>query len=181
MDCRAFEEWLDDGRPRDDAETARAAAEHAASCPACAAAAADADEWEHALEQRFAVAPEGFTDRVMARLPARTETEALSIPEDRESPWPWWLQMLLEPAAALGLLLGVVYAVAAPRLLGTGRELAPSAIDAVSRLVGGIAAPGWLHGPAGSLALIAVAAVVCLGLFRGSIALFDRISGLRPH
>lgn len=181
MDCRDFERWLDEGRPAGDSVAARDAAAHAAACPTCAGALRDMDEWESALSQRFTVAPDGFTDRVMTRLPERAESEALSVPEDRESPWPWWLQALLEPAALLGLLLGMLYAVAAPTLMGTGRDVAPSLITRLTQLVTTLPDPTWLRSPAGQLVMIGAAVVVSLGLFRGSIALFDRISRLRPR
>jgi hypothetical protein len=177
MDCRGFEEWLDEGRPANEANDEAAA--HAAACDACARSLRHADEWEHALSQRFAVAPDGFTDRVMARLPARTADAALSVPEDRESPWPWWLSMLLEPAALSGLGLGVLYAALAPRLLGSGRVLAPAIVGRLTEIATACPDPVWLQGPAGRLVLVAAAAVTCVGLFFGSTALVGRLTQLR--
>ena len=106
MDCRAFEGWLDAGRP----DSARSeAATHATACPACAAAAEAADRLDHALGGRLGVAGPDFTRRVLARLDAAPLDErAAAI--DAELLLPWWTQILREPAALLGLGLGVLCA-----------------------------------------------------------------------
>ena len=112
MNCTEFADWLDRGGPEE-----ASARRHAEQCAACAASLRGAEELERALRTPLAVAPADFTDRVMRRLPAISERTA-PVPDDPDSPWPWWIQILFEPSAALGLALGLLYAVAAPRLLG---------------------------------------------------------------
>lgn len=181
MDCRGFGEWLD----RRDAEEADgvtrgdlAAERHAAECAACAEELRDARELTGALGQRFASAPAGFTDAVMARLPARSDE--VRVPEDPESPWPWWLQILFEPSAALGLALGILYALLAPSLLTNGADVLPALLARLTAL-GPLPGLHWLDGFAGIVTAIAAAAVGGLGLFRGSTLLIDRLTRLRAH
>lgn len=174
MNCHEFETWLDQGSPED-----AAARQHERTCADCAERARAADGLEGALSQRFATAPDGFTERVMALLPARTGDEELTIPEDRESPWPWWVQILFEPSAALGLGLGILYAVASPTLLGTGQEVLPTLVTRVQSAVAALPQIGWLDGTSGAIALAGILVVTSLGLFRGSTLLFDRLA--RPR
>jgi hypothetical protein len=176
MDCHGFEAWLDGGR------SANAAADaHAAKCPACAERLRMTREVEGALAQRFAVAPAGFADRVMAALPARAGDAPVRVPEDRESPWPWWIEIALEPQTAAALALAALYVAAAPALigvgLGAGRSLLVGLGAAADLLPPAASAPGplWAVGAAAALAAGSIA------LFRGSTRLFARAARLRAR
>jgi hypothetical protein len=176
MDCRGFEAWLDAGRPRDSAADA-----HAAGCRACADLVGTADDLEGALAQRFATAPAGFADRVMASLPPLNADAPLRIPEDRESPWPWWIQILFEPSSALGLALALAFALAAPSLIGTGREAVLTLMERFG--TAGAALPEITSSPGSGLAIVLSAAIAVgsMGLFHGSIRLFARLTRLRTR
>lgn len=171
MDCRAFEDWLNDGRPRDAAASAH---DHRADCPACAESFVAADALESALSQRFATTPAGFTDRVMARLPAPADNP-IRLPEDPGSPFPWWIQIVFEPSAILGLALGLVYAVAAPTLFGTGQETLPTVLNWISERTAPLPQLAWWNNSTAWLAAVAVLGGVSIALFRGSSRLFDHL------
>ena len=100
MTCRAFESWLDAGRPatgRD--EFLR----HAGQCAACAGALQADEALALALNRTQAAAPGSFTDRVMARIHAPVIVPILAPAV------PWWLRALTDPAAVLaGALLAVL-------------------------------------------------------------------------
>jgi hypothetical protein len=97
MDCRAFEVWVDVGRPPE----GRAGAEaHFAACSSCRELQETAQAIEAGLAQRFATAPLSFADDVMARLPAPASIP--SAPEI-EMTTPWWLSALTEPVVLLSL------------------------------------------------------------------------------
>ncbi|MFN8180077.1 MAG: hypothetical protein U0167_19245 [bacterium] len=130
MDCRDFEAWLDAAGP----EAGRADADaHARACPDCAALlAADAD-LEAALGASLHAGPTDFTDRVMARVAKESRAKA-ALPIEPELLWPWWVQILREPQALLGLGLGAIYA-------AVGGHLVPTVRQGVAVLLA--AAPGW--------------------------------------
>jgi hypothetical protein len=145
MICADFEAWLDAGRP---AEARTAALAHAASCASCAAA-LDADHVLDAmLRQRFASAPDGFTDRVMARLPVR---DASPRPAgDPEPVLPLWVRVAQEPLTIASFVLGSVFLAFGNRLWDSGTALVTDTaerIDGTAEAVTG-SLPGGLPGPA---------------------------------
>ena len=97
MRCAELRRWLDQGREKADASRASA---HAATCPACAALLRADEEIERLLEGPLALAPTGFAERVMARLPAQRVSMPFLVP-----PIPWWLRAMCDPAAVLALAL----------------------------------------------------------------------------
>ena len=120
MDCRAFEDWLDEDRPV--APRAEALA-HTRDCAACAALAAADDALGAGLGSRWVDPDRAFTARVMDRVAtARREAHPAVEPELL---MPWWTQVLREPEAVLGLLLGGLYAGAGPWLLPWVRTVWP--------------------------------------------------------
>jgi anti-sigma factor RsiW len=124
VNCAEHEHWLDTGR----AEAHRnEAAAHVAGCAACAAAEAADRAIAGLLSQRFATAPTGFTEAVLARLPARRPSPVIAEPPD---PYPWFVRMLLEPSTVLALVLGGVYALWAGDLWVSVRAIS---VDLVSR------------------------------------------------
>lgn len=153
MDCRAFETWLEEGR---DAAVRAAAEAHAAACPACAERLAADD----ALVRELGAAAEpgpAFTAAVMAGLPVRRRSVVPAV--EPELLLPWWAQLLREPEAALGLLLGAVYAASLPWLLpriqslaarasgadlGASIPLSMSPVLLASLVVPALLAGGWL-------------------------------------
>lgn len=156
MDCRAFEGWLDGGRP--DADAASAAV-HRGQCPACEALAVQDDALELALAARGADPGDAFTAGVMSRLPAARRAATPAVEPDLLLPW--WAQVLREPEAALGLLLGGLYAGATPWLL-------PRLIAATSRLsAGSLPVPADL-----GLSPVALAALVLPALGAGTWLLY---------
>jgi hypothetical protein len=130
VDCRDFEAWLDAGCP----EAGRVSADaHARTCPDCSAiGAADAD-LEVALGAAILASPPDFTERVMARVVKESRAKA-SLPIDPELLLPWWVQILREPQALLGLALGTIYAT-------VGGHLVPTVRHGVAVLLA--TAPGW--------------------------------------
>ncbi|MCA9753891.1 MAG: hypothetical protein KC591_16960 [Gemmatimonadetes bacterium] len=104
MNCSEFARWLDEGRPAGERAVADA---HAAACARCAAADERDATIGSLLAQRFALAPPNFTASVLARLPAARRE---FVPESPPDPYPWFVQILLEPSTVLGLVLGGVYA-----------------------------------------------------------------------
>lgn len=145
MTCADFDRWLDAGRP---AEARTAALAHAAACGACTAS-LDAD---HALDamlrQRFASAPDGFTDRVMARLPAR-ET-SLRPAGDPEPVLPLWVRVAQEPLTIASFVLGSVFLAFGNRLWDAGTAFVADTAERIDGTAGAVTGtlPGGLPGPA---------------------------------
>jgi hypothetical protein len=118
VDCRDFEAWLDAGR----SEEGRVAADaHASACPGCAALVAADAGLEVALGASLLASPSDFTDRVMARVAKESRAKA-SLPIDPELLLPWWVQILREPQALLGLVLGAIYATSGAHLFPVVRQ-----------------------------------------------------------
>jgi hypothetical protein len=97
MSCAELRRWLDEGRGAEGAAPAHA---HAASCATCAALLSAEEEIERLLMEPLPQAPAGFTERVMARLPARPVEVPLVVLRT-----PWWLRATSDPAAVLALVL----------------------------------------------------------------------------
>jgi anti-sigma factor RsiW len=173
VNCRAFEAWLDAGRP---AAASEEAARHAKSCPDCAAAAETEDALSSTLRTSFASPDAGFTDRVLLRV-AQLAPEEPRLSVDPDLVVPWWVQILREPAAIWGLLLGGLWTATANTILPMLRHAAPEIVATPPAWsLPGIVA-GW------SLPfLIAVALVlgggVSFGLYRLATSAFSRMSGL---
>lgn len=106
MDCSAFEHWLDIGQPRDDGPRAFS---HAERCARCRASLAAARELDDALSRRFATAPDAFTDRVMARLPARERVTPAIDPLVEEPVFPLWVRVVQEPLTLISFLVGALF------------------------------------------------------------------------
>lgn len=174
MDCPTFESWLDDGRPVNGA-----AEEHAASCASCQRKLDAASAVEAALGQRFASVPPGFTDRVIAQLGDRKEVR-VSIPQDPESPWPWYLQILMEPTAALGLGLGLLYALLAPSILGSGGTV-PAVGRVIAETVARVPTWGGLSHSTGVMFALGSLVLVSIALYTGCQMLFQWTSRPRLH
>ena len=101
MRCAEFVRWLDRERPEGPAAAARA---HAAGCASCARRWAADEALDRLLAEALPLAPAGFSDRLMARLPERRAVPVLLGCET-----PWWLRAAADPAAVLALaLLGLV-------------------------------------------------------------------------
>ena len=150
MTCEQFERWLDDGAP--DGGAAADCRAHAATCPACAAAAAAARE----LETRFAAArdasvhraPAGFTERVMERVAdvARTSQAIGAWHVPAAAILPWWVRAAAEPATALAFAVAALLLwkrdamlVAATSLLAQAGGPLAATVTAADRAVGS----GW--------------------------------------
>ena len=101
MNCLEFERLLDEGAPD---RLPAGALEHARGCASCARSLARARSLERALEAHFAsdaLPPDGFADRVMARV-ERGEARGvrwLTLP----SALPWWTRAATEPGVVLAL------------------------------------------------------------------------------
>jgi hypothetical protein len=102
-DCAHFERWLDDGLPQTAGVAARA---HAASCARCGTALAAARALDAALERYAAMAPAGFTARVMERV-ARARS-ARTLAWNEPDALPWWVRAAAEPATVLSLGLAAL-------------------------------------------------------------------------
>jgi len=96
--CAEFHRWLDHGRP---GEAAAAATAHASSCTACAQRLAAEEVIDRLLAEPGLAAPAGFTDRLMARLPARPMAPVPLVGPAT----PWWLRAATDPAALLAFSL----------------------------------------------------------------------------
>jgi hypothetical protein len=120
-DCARFAGWLDDGMPPPAAAAHEA---HASGCAGCAAALADARALDRALERALAVAPDGFAERVMARVErARLARLAAWIEPDL---LPWWVRAAAEPAVVLATTLAALVLWQYPllvRVAGTAWQL----------------------------------------------------------
>ncbi len=173
MDCRAFEAWLDADRPL----SGRAEAErHAESCVDCAAAVAAEDAMTATLRTALAAPAPGFTDQVLSRI-AQLEPQEMRLPVDPDLVTPWWVQILREPTALLGLLLGALWTATAnvilPMLRGASQEL--------SVVAPGCSLPGFVAGwslPFLVAATLVLVASLSFGLYRLAAAAFSRLSGL---
>lgn len=172
MNCRAFEAWLDAGRPAAERD---AADEHARTCPGCAAAVAAEDGWVAVMRTALAPPRAGFTDQVLLRV-ARLPSDEPRPAVDPDLIVPWWAQILREPAAILGLLLGGLWTATMSTLWPWLRNELPHLAAAwpawgIPQLV-----PQW------SLPFLVVVAAVLLlgstwGLYRLATAAFSRLSG----
>ena len=174
MDCRAFETWLDGGRPAALRDTADA---HTAACPTCAALFAADAELELALETRFASSTPDFTDRVMVRVAA--ESSKGTLPIDPELLLPWWAQILREPAALVGLGIGALCAAWGPFVGPAARRATPALLQAASALGGRFEAPAF-----SPLLIVSLAApllgVAAWAIYRVANAAAARLSGVAP-
>ena len=108
MNCHDVDRWLDAGSP----EAERAAITlHVRICARCAVALAAAEALEMALAAMPPAAPDGFTDRVMARV-AEGARVRVGIPVMEVLPllrtFPWWVRLAFEPASLLAALLASV-------------------------------------------------------------------------
>jgi hypothetical protein len=106
MTCAEFDLWLDQGRPAERAPEAQA---HARGCARCAALLAVELEIASAFAAPLAspAAPAGFTDRVMARVAASSQTRRSFAPVP-ENDLPWWVFAAAEPATVLAALLAAL-------------------------------------------------------------------------
>jgi hypothetical protein len=102
-DCARLARWLDDGMPAADGPAHEA---HARDCAGCAAVLAGARALDRALERALAVAPDGFADRVMARV-ARARLARLATWMEPDA-LPWWVRALADPAAVLATMLAAL-------------------------------------------------------------------------
>jgi hypothetical protein len=117
----------------------------------------------------------------MAALPARAGDAPLRVAEDRDSPWPWWIEIAREPQTAAALVLAALYVVAAPALIGVGLDAGRSLLaglgTAADLLPPALAAPG----PLWAVAAAAAFAAGSVALFRGSTRLFASVARLRAR
>jgi len=118
VDCRDFEAWLDAGRPVSERPSAE---EHARACADCGALAAADAQLEAGLATPLLSSPPDFVDRVMTRVATERRAHA-PAPIETDLLLPWWIQILREPQAVLGLTLGALYAVSGPLLVPTVRH-----------------------------------------------------------
>jgi len=91
VNCGSLERWLDEGMPGSGAAAARA---HASGCPLCGPRLREAERLEALLSMPAAAAPEGFADRVLARIAREREPRvapAAVLPEPRRLPWWSWV------------------------------------------------------------------------------------------
>jgi hypothetical protein len=134
-DCARFARWLDDGSP---AAGTSAHEAHAAGCPACAAALAAARALDRALERALAAAPDGFAERVMARVARARRTRLASWAEPEALPW--WARTLTEPATMLATTLAALvlwqYPLLARGATSAWRLLTGPAVSGLLRLPG---------------------------------------------
>ena len=112
MTCESFDRWLDEGALESAAAEARA---HARTCDRCARAIDAMLEVEAALANTPA-APQGFTDRVMARVAVTPQEAAAPRPASGipagplvPSAFPWWVQIAMEPAVLLAAVLAAAF------------------------------------------------------------------------
>jgi hypothetical protein len=172
VNCVAFERWLDERCP-DDASTAAGA--HAAACAACAHAWRAAVALETALAASPSPAPEGFTERVMARV--RPGAARASLPAGLPAPvspaMPWWIRAAGEPATVLALVVAAAVAWGGEGLTA----LAAAARAALAGMAAPAAVPGLSAGAAlGIQAALAVAvALLAPGLAHAVTRLTSRL------
>ena len=138
MRCETFDRWLNEGRPQEGAAESQAYARTCARCGAALEAALGLETWLAALVAR---APEGFADRVMARIAfadAATEPARVEV-VDAEPALPWWVEMITEPVAALALLVAALLAAMAPAWVTRGPAAFASLGAWLSSLIDGFA------------------------------------------
>jgi hypothetical protein len=170
MDCAAVDRWLDAGRP---GEGRTKALTHAGACARCARSLAAARELDRVLAQRFATAPDGFTDHVMARLPARPPVRRAASPLDLDPVLPWWVRIVQEPLTVASFLLGIVFLGFGGHLWGSGRvffsDAAARIETAVAPVAGAVAnsvpGPGWIP----DAGLLLVSATLAWFLYRFTV------------
>lgn len=106
MKCSEFERWLDGGRPAARAGRFHA---HADKCPRCATAMRSADELVKALVRPTrAMAPEGFTASVMARV-REAQASRVSVATVPMLPTlAWWVRAAADPLAVLAFALAAI-------------------------------------------------------------------------
>jgi len=125
MNCDRFEQLLDANGPDALAPDALA---HAAVCARCERALVAARSIDTLLAlPTSAVAPAGFTDRVLSRIrtTARAQASPVMIPTAKPfDPLPEWIRFVAEPATAGALVVAALIVWQAPRLLSLGRALA---------------------------------------------------------
>lgn len=105
MNCAAFERWLDDGMPSNQAPVARA---HAASCARCAAALRVTLELDELLRAPAARAPESFTTRVLDRVVEIEHHGAALRPAPTLPVFDWWVRAAAHPAVVLAAALAAL-------------------------------------------------------------------------
>lgn len=170
MECPTFDRWLNEGRP--DAQRADAHC-HAESCSRCEAELASAQELTAALSQRFATAPDTFTDRVLDRIATEERARPVSVPPVVEPSFPWWIRVLLDPATVLSCLLAAVVLATAPQVFAAIQGWTPAFLPNMGIHWGWLATPtlSWLTLPVLSLPLWMVASIA---LFRGTLRWGER-------
>jgi hypothetical protein len=185
VNCRELDRWLDDGGAPEHYLEAMA---HARICARCSATLGGVDELERMLAGPSAAMPEGFTERLMARV-ATTPQVTIRIPVMELLPFfqtvPWWVRVAVEPASLLAILL-------ASALLWRGEALfalaSAGAIQFVAWIARGLSVPLPSPDPAVGAALIqpTVAAGIALAVIplvvMGSHALYRWSAALvGPH
>jgi len=121
-----FERWLDGGIPEDSVVRSAASA-HAALCPGCSAALETARVLESLLAMAPAAPPEGFSDRVVARVIAAERLRASAALVPPAPAMPWWVRAMLDPATACSLCLAAVLVAAASRAGAIASAIEPGA------------------------------------------------------
>lgn len=176
MDCRSFERWLDAGRPAPERGPATA---HAATCAACGELEAADHALTAALGQRFASAPTGFRDRVLAALPDRRPI-AFSLPlVEPTDPVPWLVRVLLQPSTALALALGGTMATQMDRLAAAATWLTATTTAWWASLLPSVPA-AWASGLGVALGL-GLLGTTTWGLSRLAEALIARVPVETPE
>lgn len=184
MTCRDVDRWLDGGMKEVAAPRARA---HAASCPRCAAALAATFELEALLRASPpAVAPAGFTMRVMERvvsMESRPERRALQAPTAVPVALDWWVRAAADPAVACAAGIAALVVWRWDRLQAAAHEAVVLAGAASQRIMFPAWPGGSFHDPAVQLGLLVAAiplvALLSLGLYRWTERLVKDSSGSR--
>jgi len=174
MDCREFDRWLDAGMPAARAADTEA---HARGCGRCARALAA----ERAIVAAFALtpvaaggvgaseasAPQGFTDRVMARVAASNVTRRSLAPVP-VSDVPWWVAAAAEPATVLAALLLALVVWQPKTMFSAALSVARVIMNGVGRNTGVESPERWL-GP--NLSALISNPVASMGLWLAALPL----------
>ena len=170
MECPTFDRWLNEGRP--DAQRADAH-RHAESCPRCTDELAAARELTAALSQRFATAPDTFTEGVLDRIAAEERARTHVTPPIVEPSFAWWIRVLLDPATVLSCLLAAVVLATAPQVFAAVQGWTPAFLTNAGISWGWLATPtlSWLTLPILSLPLWMITSIA---LFRGTLRWSER-------